>query len=72
MLDIKGYFLQWAEHCLNTSVDHCGNRIFNAKAFVADGNVGGGKGVDKGGSMEPTHLAREVEAKGRLPYLAFL
>ena len=35
------YFLQWAEHCLNTIVDRCGNRIFNAKACVAGGDEGG-------------------------------
>ena len=56
-VEYKDYFLQWAEHCLNTIVDRCGNRIFNAKAIVA----GGDKGVDKGGSMEPTHLSQEID-----------
>ena len=68
----KDYFLQWAEHCLNTIVDRCGNRIFNAKAFVAGGDEGRDKGVDKGGSMERTHLSQEIEAKERLAHLAYM
>ena len=56
----KVYFLQWAEHCLNTIVDRRGTRVFNSKAFVE----GGDKRVDKGGSTEPP--------QGRLAHLAYM
>ena len=55
----KDYFLQWAEHCLNTIVDRCGNRVFNVFLFDLRREAAGSR-------------ERRISASKRLCFIRFL